>query len=186
MTATSVNLRNGNNTKPLNGTNHVTAAKPVISTNKTDCTNGTNGNGYDENDLVSGSVIKPHNGFVRQCSKSNGCSEFESQSNRLNTLYSQLSAKNGFNQTTVSIINPKKSINGTSKSLNENHIDAPKSNGNSNIENGVTNENKTSTSNRIVSNGNGVSSPHDDKVDVEIVSNGNKAKTTGTTGFASL
>ncbi|XP_037039668.1 FH1/FH2 domain-containing protein 3 isoform X4 [Bradysia coprophila] len=180
VTASTVNLRNGNNTKPLNGVS-VTATKPVISTNKTD---STNGHGYDENDLVNGSVTKPHNGYVRQCSKSNGSSEFESQSNRLNTLYSQISsAKNGFNHSTISIINPKKSINGTAKLTNDNHIDCngSTSNGNGTIENGVVNDNKAAITNRIVSNGNGVSNSHDDGVDVEVVSNGNglpKSKST--------
>lgn len=192
VTPSPVNLRNGSSIKPLNGINNVTAGKlPVISTtNKTDCA-VSNGNGYDENDLVSSSVIKPHNGFVRQCSKSNGCSEFETQSNRLNTFYSQMSAKNGFNHSTVSIINPKKSVNGTTKmAANESHIEpnnVPKSNGSSAIENSLVNE--MASINRIVSNGNGVSTiSHDDDVDVAIVSNGNanhkgKATTTGRTLF---
>lgn len=181
MTASSVNTRNGNGIKPLNGIN-VAAAKPVISTNKTD---STNGHAYDESDLVSSVIIKPHqNGYARQCSKSNGCSEFESQSNRLNTFYSQMSAKNGFNHSTISIINNKKSINGLAKLSNDNHIEnnAAKSNGDSTIENGLLNENKSSSNNRVVSNGNGVS--NDDNVNADAVSNGYvnsfpKSKTAG-------
>lgn len=163
MTATSVNLLNGNGVKPLNGlTVSAAAVQPVIATNKTD---SNNGHAYDENDLV----IKPHNGYVRQCSKSNGFSEFESQSNRLNTYYSQISAKNGFNHSTVSIINNKKSSNGMMKLSN-----ASKSNGiNSSIENGLINDNKiVSTNNRVVSNGNGLSNSHVDSDNVEGVSNG--------------
>lgn len=182
MTATTVNLRNGNNIKPLNGVS-VTATKPVISTTKTEST--SNGHGYDESDLVSGSVMKPHNGFVRQCSKSNGSSEFESQSNRLNTLYSQISAKNGFNHSTISIINPKKTLNGTAKVSNDNHVDCnglSMVNGNGGMENGMVSDNKTAMSNRIVSNGNGVSNAHDDSVDVEVVSNGNGIPKTKSTG----
>lgn len=186
MSASTVNLRNGSNLKPLNGIT-VPATKPVISTNKND---SINGHGYDENDLVvSSSAIKPHNGYVRQCSKSNGSSEFENQSNRLNTLYSQISAKNGFNHSTISIINPKKSINGTAKLSNDNNyaVDCNGSklvNGNGTIENGLANDNsKVTIANRIVSNGNGLSNSHDDSVDVDVVSNGTgapKSKSTGT------
>lgn len=161
----------------MNGINNV-AAKSVISTNRTD---SRNGHGFDENDLVSNTIVKPHNGYVRQCSKSNGCNEIESQSNRLNTLYSQISAKNGFNHSTISIINNKKPMNGSTvaKVVNENHIDynGLKSNGfvngNSTIENGHIIENGNSTNNRGVSNGNGVTNLHDDIASVEGVSNGN-------------
>lgn len=188
MTASSVHYQNGNGIKPLNGINNA-AAKPVISTNKTDATNG---HGYDENDLVSSTIVKPHNGYVRQCSKSNGCSEFETQSNRLNTFYNQLSAKNGFNHSTISIINNKKSINGntTTKAVNETHLDYNGSksngfvNGSSTMENGDLNEYVTLSNNRAVSNGNGVSTLHEDVVNIEGVCNGNvnnftKSKTPG-------
>lgn len=162
----------------------------MISTNKTESKNGS---GYDENDLVVNTIVKPHNNFVRQCSKPNGLDEFENQSNRLNTFYSQLSAKNGFNHSTISIINSKKPMNGNTvtKLVNENQHDynGIKSNsfvnGNSTIENSLLNDiNGTLSNNRGVSNGNGLSNLHDDIVNVEGISNGNgnniiKSKTSG-------
>lgn len=181
VTASSVNFLNGNGIKPLNGINvAAAAAKPVISTNTND---SCNGHAYDESDLVSSSsssIVKPHNGYVRQCSKSNGCSEFENQSNRLNTYYSQMSAKNGFNHSTVSIISNKKSVNGMAKVGNE----FSKTNGNSTSENGFGSDSKPSTNSRVVSNGNGLSNSHVDSVNVDGVTNGNvngipKAKTAG-------
>ncbi|KAJ6633689.1 FH1/FH2 domain-containing protein 3 [Pseudolycoriella hygida] len=167
VTASSVNFRNGNGNKSLN-VNNVAAAKSVISVNNNEPTNGHAS--YDENDLVNSTINKAQNGFVRQCSKTS-----ESQSNRLNTFYSQISAKNAFNHSTVSIISHKKSMNGgVSKLSNENHIDcnASKSNinGSATVESDI---NQRKTNNRVVSNGNGVSKLHDEDVSVEGVMNGN-------------